>query len=542
MSMYRVLLVDDEPEVRSGLRYKIDWAKLGFEIAGEAGNGREALEALERERPHLMLTDIRMPTMGGLELLKQCEENYPRLRTVVLSGHDEFHYVKTAMQCGARDYLLKPVVRLELTNLLAKLKEELDREREASREREAEEYRRRQSLPHLREQLLLEWIRHDGEEGRRILRDEAKRLGMTEWLNESSRIRFLCAEYRLREGRIEGASDSGLFRLAFRMLCRELTEAPPWEGRAFAFSDRGHHRFMYFLVRSDDEGQEERIVRELAERVQTSVRTLLRAECVIGIGAPAASGKDMRAGYLSALTAWSRSLPGADSQICADGEAESPLAEGHAELERRLSQALENGDEAGFGRLLEAATESGGRQQRHVAAALFRTALLLEQVARRHGIDAPEAGEWMLPDSPWPWSAPAEARARLTGIAARIAERIRAGRATNGTEVVEAIRRDIEEGYMHELALSTMAERYHLNLTYLSELFKKQLGITFSDYVVQVRLRHAEQLLRDPAMRLADIAELSGFSTASYLSSVFKKHYGVSPSEFRSGGGEGAGG
>lgn len=535
--MYRVILVDDEPEVRTGLIYKIDWNRLGFDVAGEAGNGREALALLESACPHVMLTDIRMPTMSGLELLKQCEERYPALRTVVLSGHDEFDYVKTAMQCGARDYLLKPVVRLELANLLAKLKEELDAEAAAERERRARERERLQSLPRLREQLLLEWIHHREEEGRAVLLDEAERLGVRELLDAGGRLRFLCAEYRLPEGRLgDGAEDSALFRLAFRMLCRELAEdEAAWSGRVTAITDRGHPRFVYFLVRSRDEEEEERTLRPLLDRLVHGVRSLLRAEIVVGIGAPEEGGRRLRRAYLSALTAWSRSRPGAVSQTIGgtEDEADDALPAGFAELERRLVQSIENGDEGAFLRQLEAALAGGKLPLRHIAATAFRVALLLEQAARKHGVDAPETKEWMLPETLWRLSSPQEAKAYLSGLASRIAEGIRAGRATNGAEVVEAIRRDIEEGYMNELGLSMMAERYHLNLTYLSELFKKQLGVTFSDYVVQVRLRRAEELLRDEAMRLSDIAELAGFANASYLSSVFKKRYGLSPSEYR---------
>ncbi len=124
--MYRVLLVDDELEIRTGLKLKIDWSALGYAVAGEAQDGREALALLEAERYDLILTDIRMPVMSGLELLKQCAENYPQTKAVVLSGYDDFHFVKAALQCGAKDYLLMPVVRRELTALLGKLSEEME--------------------------------------------------------------------------------------------------------------------------------------------------------------------------------------------------------------------------------------------------------------------------------------------------------------------------------------------------------------------------------------------------------------------------------
>ncbi|MDG0814323.1 response regulator [Cohnella rhizosphaerae] len=145
--MYRVILADDEPEICRGLRLKIAWERLGFEIAGEARNGKEALSAIASERPQLLLTDIRMPVMDGLELLQACKRLHPELRIVVLSGHDDFQYVQTALRCGARDYVLKPVVRRDLTELLETIRGELDAERDAARAREAIGRQWRQRLP-----------------------------------------------------------------------------------------------------------------------------------------------------------------------------------------------------------------------------------------------------------------------------------------------------------------------------------------------------------------------------------------------------------
>lgn len=109
--MYNVLIVDDEKEIRNGLKLKIEWEKLGFHVQGEASNGIEALELLRSQPFHLLITDIRMPFMDGLTLLQNCALEFPHLKTIILSGHDDFSYLKSAIQFRARDYLLKPIVR-----------------------------------------------------------------------------------------------------------------------------------------------------------------------------------------------------------------------------------------------------------------------------------------------------------------------------------------------------------------------------------------------------------------------------------------------
>lgn len=127
--MYTVMLVDDEPLILEGLALKVDWAALGFTICQTAQNGRQALEALERKRVDLVITDIRMPGLGGIELIGQLYHSYPQLKILILSGYDEFSYAKKAMEFGVMGYLLKPVSREELTSHLERVRAQLDAER-----------------------------------------------------------------------------------------------------------------------------------------------------------------------------------------------------------------------------------------------------------------------------------------------------------------------------------------------------------------------------------------------------------------------------
>ena len=116
--MYSVLLVDDEPSVLTGLRYVIDWDEYGVEIAGTASNGTQALELLRELPVDILITDIQMPQMGGLELLQQVRAQNMDLRCIILTGYDDFKYVKKAAQLGIENYLLKPVSPEELSETL----------------------------------------------------------------------------------------------------------------------------------------------------------------------------------------------------------------------------------------------------------------------------------------------------------------------------------------------------------------------------------------------------------------------------------------
>ena len=124
--MYTIIVADDEEELRRALIEKVDWESVGFKVIGEAENGVEALELVERLKPDLLLTDIRMPFVSGIELARQVREVHPSTQIAFLSGHDDFSYAQQAIQYNIISYMLKPISALELTEELRKIKEKID--------------------------------------------------------------------------------------------------------------------------------------------------------------------------------------------------------------------------------------------------------------------------------------------------------------------------------------------------------------------------------------------------------------------------------
>ena len=133
MEQYRVLLADDEAEIRQGISRKIDWAAQGFVLAGEAENGAEALELAEQIRPDVVLTDIKMPFMDGLELCRRLRRELPAAKLVVFSGFDDFEYARQAVSMGVSEYIMKPVNARELEEVLAGLRTQLEAQRQQRR-------------------------------------------------------------------------------------------------------------------------------------------------------------------------------------------------------------------------------------------------------------------------------------------------------------------------------------------------------------------------------------------------------------------------
>ncbi len=151
MELYRVLLADDEEEIREGISRKIDWDALGFTLVGQAENGAEALEMAEQLRPDVVLTDIKMPFMDGLELCRQLKPRLPAAKLVVFSGFDDFAYAQQAIGLEVSEYILKPINAAELESVLTRLRQQIVEERLARRDVETLRRRYAESLPVLRE-------------------------------------------------------------------------------------------------------------------------------------------------------------------------------------------------------------------------------------------------------------------------------------------------------------------------------------------------------------------------------------------------------
>ena len=155
MEKYSVLLVDDEEDVIQIIMKKMDWESMGFQIVGYAHNGVEALEMAEELQPDVVMTDIKMPYMDGLELARRLNKDYPNIYILLCTGFDEFEYAQEAVHLEIKEYMLKPINASELSTGLTKLKDTLDREREEKLNvRKLEDYFK-EVLPALRSNLFV---------------------------------------------------------------------------------------------------------------------------------------------------------------------------------------------------------------------------------------------------------------------------------------------------------------------------------------------------------------------------------------------------
>lgn len=504
--MYKVFLVDDEPFIIEGLMDIIDWASFGLEVVGSALDGREALEALRDTPADLLLTDISMPEMTGLELIRRVREFRPELKVIVLSGFNEFDYLKEGMRLGIENYLLKPINVEELEATLANVTEKL---RRAEREERF------------------------GVFGARIIRDNVLHRWLTDQISQ--------AEFDERAGLLGlhfGHTSLGvlILRSADRSeeLPRRAEEALQGEADCIVFRDMdGDAAVVVTLAAHEDEEKLTNIARRLEERLREDG---LR----IGIGG---------AGPLPQHGPVSRS------------EAKKALEYALVDPERRLFRYAPPADASSAADVSGTLRADLGREYGRLVLARDR-----EGLTKRIGEDmaAISKAEGMTPEElqDIALGVCADFRAVLREVKReddgepflQVLERIRT--ATHMEELVEAVRRAAEETvgmlnrdtrspvvqqvlghvaahYGEELSLKMLGSQYHVHPVYLGQLFHKETGETFTDYLNKYRIERAKEKLRTTSHKVQDISRSVGYWETGYFYKQFRKYVGISPTEYK---------
>ncbi len=523
MELYRVLLVDDEEDIREGISRKMDWLGLGFSLVGEAANGQDALELAESLRPDVILTDIKMPFMDGLELCRILTDRLPAARFVVFSGFDAFEYAKQAIQMNVVEYILKPINADELSAVLRRLKDQLDRERAERRNVELLRSRYTENLPVLRELFYANLL--DGHIEPGTERERAARLD----------IDLQGEEWAVGLAYIGSDRRDALSTLSIQKLLEESLTAD--RCRLTLYND-----WVAVIVSLTESFTIYDLIRVL-DRVCTLAASYLGLTLTVGVGAPCKELSGMARSAAEARTALEyRSMVGR-GQVIYIGDLEPDggqvLTFEEAD-ERTLTAAVRLGSEQ---EVRDAAAALAGKiREANPSAGQYNLFLMelvthLMKMTRRSGVGVEEVfgTGFSLPiqDSALPsleeledWCAERYLRLRTL---------IRRRQTDSAGQTVETAKEYIRQHYAEsDLSVEKLCAYLHLSSTYFSTLFKRETGTSFTAYVTTVRMEAAAEAIRGTEEKTYLIAQRCGYEDPNYFSYVFKRHFGVTPTKYRS--------
>lgn len=542
--MIDVLLVDDETYVTESLEATIPWNDLGIGNVYRSDSAGGALELLAAHPIDILITDIRMPGMNGLELIEKASVLYPGLRSILLTGYGEFEYAKKAIQLGASDYIIKPVDDEDFIKSVKQAVQSIDEEGKQATKYQQLLYQRKSDYTLLRENLLHQLLMGEQVQAQRtkqLLQDyEIK-------LSDSSLTTMILIQ--LHKGFIE---HDGKTRVLMEYAIGNMAEEIFGE-TYFVWQGRTPHHCLLMLIQSKDrhhteseerKSLEPKHLRPFIDKFQSSVLTYLRGEVRVIVNRPCMFPQDISGTYRRALN----SVYLADRQMESgvvfiqgdNASIESPSSKAAFEVLYRppmLQQLLERkGWEAASQRLDEvfAVIEKNPVSREHmyeIYLAIINSFLYItHQTGHRISeLDAKglephmvermihyppllkEYSEQILIKLQQELSAPAEPKSHIV------------------SQVKDLI--SAEEG--SELTVKMIADRVYLHPVYLSKIFKAETGEGLSEYMIRIRLERALYLLKHTNKKIYEITTELGYQNPQYFSKLFKKHYGVTPNEFR---------
>lgn len=511
--MLKVVIADDEPIVLEGLRWMIDWEKLGFELVGAANDGEDALKLIGECRPDLVITDIRMPVVDGLALIHQASERYPRTKFIILSGYLDFEYARQAIRYGVSNYLTKPLDDRELHAAVAAAAA-------AIRSEEAELKSQQNAALHIRQEtvtrLLLGDTRQEWVDSARL------------YLNIGPLTRIRCVQ--LLSGQEEGPlyADLNLAVTEVADLNSALTEV-------MVIPFRITPEYQGFLFASPSSGPPLSV--EPVERMIAGFRSSFGEEAGFAVSNEHRGPLWLHQAYQESITAGICKLPSKEKGIYffQDKLLKNPSLI-PAELKTSILQAVAGGNPDGvrhFSQAFFAAVTVNQTSESWAGAYLSTVKLEALKVLLEHGADVDEwAKRWFAAAPPQEFGG---MKFRWIKELVQAAEWIAEGKGARTDATIHAAVEYIKLHYQDKIQLQQVADHLQLNPAYLGQRFKKQLGVAFNDYLHSVRIEEAKRLLRRTELKIADIAARVGYSDTDQFVAKFKAKTGMPPSAYKKG-------
>ena len=542
--MLKIFLAEDEVIVRETIKRMIPWEELGFELVGEAADGEMALPLLIRQKPDLLITDIKMPFMDGLTLAKLAKKELPELKIVILSGYDDFNYAKQAISIGVEEYLLKPITKNALIERLSEIRSRYEHEKTQKEyyekfQREMQVYEKNSNRDFF-EALVC------GSMDMMEVYKKAEKLGLDIVAEAYNILIFTMNSEEDFSGQKEGYSEWEAESLEmFEDFFSDNTSAMLFRCNIFSYG---------VLIKGQKETIDENTRSCIDEIKKILDRKEQKRQWFVAVGESVERLSQLQKSYHSASRAFSQRYLYGENILYYD---EMEL------MEHRSGQAdtndnayLKNVDVNALNPAILQKFLSNGLQeetenfvkdyfyaigQEPMESLVFRNYVILNvrfsvlSFLKSLGCDTeemePENTEEILAESG------KNIESAITYAKKMISQAITIRDQNSGNKnrsILKTAVDFIDEHYMDEdISLNTAANVANVSSNHFSALFSQNMGQTFIEYLTTLRMNKAKELLRCTGMRSSEIAGEVGYKDAHYFSYLFKKTQGMTPSEYR---------
>lgn len=506
--MINIMLVDDEAFEREGLRKMLEKYRSNFTIVAEAKNGEEAAKYAIQLQPDVIFLDIKMPGMDGLEALRIISEHLPNTKFIMVSAFDTFEYAQESMKFGVKEYLLKPSKPSDIVQAYDRVIKEMESE---------EDHR----MDQIRSQTLMEI-----EFLTSLMMDHIHEYDLDDWRNwfqlQDKVAYFTLFSFAAEKVYVSRQEKETWYQQLKNVLHQQETSCLVGPLTGF--------QVPVLVILNDDHHEQEEFVRTVIRET----KPLLEAcKLVVGVSELMQDLETFKMAYEQANQALERVYENKHASYLvyheklSDRKIASPLIE----LENAVIEKIQQGDTQAalrmFNQYFQQITNGGQQQMDGIRTSLEHFFIVLSRKVKELGIAEDYIYSFQNLESTT--QIREEAKVRLIFIT----ERIQEWQKSSADATIIRIKKYIDQHYKETLTLEGVAGQFNLSSYYVSKLFKAQFHISFIEYVTDVRMKKAKELIRDVSVPLKEIAITLGYRDPNYFSRVFKKTTGYSPSEYR---------
>jgi len=500
--MYKVLIVEDEAIIREGLKNNIPWKEMGFEVAGTACNGRKAVEMLENLHVEVVMTDVRMPVMDGIELAQYINEHRPEIKVIILSGYADFHYAQAAIKNNVSEYLLKPLKIEEIKNAFKRVMQNSDGA-------DNESY----------EDIIMSII----------LENKTEKYRNIHFANP-----MRCAVMAIDNYRVISSLEQKQIRSRFAQFKEKAFNSEYGGFSAFIIED------SFVIMVSDRDAEEIREIFDILS-AQLSDEEYDGATISCGVSSCFSNISQIKDKYLEAYQALKMRFYFGDAMFLEYSDEYSTCLldkedyKKYRSKEKEIIEAINGGTDnivQGIEEMYALLSEKKYINQdiaikllKGIASA-FSDYIMLNSAALDE-VTENEMEKFTSLDNMISY---------LKKCAEEIAKDKSGIEETEDSErlIIKRVKKYVQENFAKKITLSDIEEKFYINKSYFSWLFGKVTGQTFTEYLTGVRMEEAKRLLNEGnKLKVYEVAESVGYSDYRNFSKIFKKATGVTPLKFK---------
>jgi two-component system response regulator YesN len=523
--MYKLIIVDDEPLVKIGMETMIDYNKMGIEVVGTAPNGKIAFDMIRELEPHIVITDIKMPVMSGLELVEECNKsltNSPQF--IILTSFEEFDYVRRAMRSNVVDYIVK--MELDPDLLVKTLEKAINILNKAGVNNKKDQYTSDVFINRFLNRLLNNLFSSEQEINEKLYRFNL----------DFSGKRFLSIFAKIDNINLDSLDYEENYNLYLNVInVAKLILSKYLKGYTVAYNQTAFGIILCF--------QSEEDIKETCQKILTHIRELciryFNVYLKFGVGSYVDSLLKLSSSFYEAQNALEYNRdPEKTISFYSEDEyisLQAPTID-IIEVNKRVIKALETYDVQGFSKIIEKLIYNIEHQVTIIEDSINIISGIIHLI-----INNLDNGEELLHEafkdypksyqSIYSFTNKGDLVQYLNKLSKSILEKLVEQKDNPQNRIVIAAKRYIEENIYKKLSLNDVADAIDISPNYLSSIFKKYNAIGFNNYITIMKIRKARELLSEGNLKVYEVSDMLGFSSPYYFSTVYKKVTGESPTE-----------